>query len=385
MPDVEIIEELVGLPTAFSGSGELPRSPRALHWWHTYNGPRYQVILMDTRTQRLYHSPHDFPGLLSPTAIHRQVAAAAREDAEVTIIISATPVLGVDFIESIQLWSHWFVQENYPYDCEAWALEWDTFQHFIKTVSVMKRVVFLSGDVHYSFGSSMEYWDRHTHASAKLVNYTASPFRNEGAGAHMAVLAIGYPRLLHLLRRQGTPTMDFFAWDVDAGNDYVLNQVLSLIRQRLYLFWWAIPRLLAARRSPYEIVMPARGWLKGAFHDCPPDRTYRLRYLRNTLSLARLRKRDRLRLRTSTLTLRLLRIPLGIITLIETGARKIARSLRWRVRKASRGQACQLCRPLLRTKQSMDIGSNASLQSREISWWLFFCATAGGIVRGPVN
>src|SRR2546423_14482678 len=154
-----------------------------------------------------------------------------------------------DFIESIQVWSHWFVKENYPYDCEAWALEWETFQHFMKTVSVMKRVVFLSGDVHYAFGSSMEYWDRHTHASAKLVNYTSSPFCNEDAGSHIAMLAVGYPRLLHLLRRQGTPTMDFFAWDIVPGDRHVLNQVFSLIWQRIYLFWWAIPRLLAARRS----------------------------------------------------------------------------------------------------------------------------------------
>ena len=330
---VETIEENIGLPAAFSGSGELPRSPRALHWYHTYEGPRYQVILMDTRTQRFYRSRHDFPGLLSSDAVHRQVVGAAREDAEVTIIISATPMLGVDFIESIQVWSHWFVKENYPYDCEAWALEWETFQHFMKTVSVMKRVVFLSGDVHYAFGSSMEYWDRHTHASAKLVNYTSSPFCNEDAGSHIAMLAVGYPRLLHLLRRQGTPTMDFFAWDIAPGDQYVLNQVLSLIWQRIYLFWWAIPRLLAARRSPYEIVMPARGWLKGAFRGYPPDRTYRLRYLRNTLSLVRLRKRDRLRLRTSTWTLRLLRIPLGLITLIETGTRRITRTLLLRVRK----------------------------------------------------
>ena len=61
---VEIIEEIIGLPTTFSGSGKLPRSPRALHWYHTYEGPRYQVILMDTRTQRFYRSPHDFPGLV---------------------------------------------------------------------------------------------------------------------------------------------------------------------------------------------------------------------------------------------------------------------------------------------------------------------------------
>jgi hypothetical protein len=337
---VETIEELIGLPTAFSGSGELPRSPRALHWHHTYEGPRYQVILMDTRTRRIYHSPHDFPGLLSRDAMHMQIAVAAYQDAEVTIIISATPVLGVEFIESIQVWSHWFVKENYAYDCEAWALEWDTFQHFLKTVSLMKRVVFLSGDVHYAFGSSMEYWDQHTYNTAKLVNYTSSPFCNEGAGAHIAVLAIGYPRLLHLLRRQGTPTMDFFAWDIAPGDQHVLKQILSLIRQRIHLFWWAIPRLLAARRSPYEIVMPVHGWLKGAFHGCPPDRVYRLRYLSNTLARKHVRKRDRLHLRMSAWLLRFLRLALGEVILIETGVRRISRSLLWKARKG--GQASSL-------------------------------------------
>lgn len=331
--NVELIEEIIGLPTAFSGSGELPRSPRALHWHHTYDGASYQIMLLDTRTQRLYRSPHDFPGLLSPAAMDRQITATARKDAEVTIIISATTVLGVDLIESIQVWSHWFVRDNYAYDCEAWALEWESFQHLLKTVSVMKRVVFLSGDVHYAFGSSMEYWDQHTHASTKLVNYTSSPFHNEGTGSHIAMLAIGYPRLLHLLRHQATPTMDFFAWDITPGDEHIHSQVLALIKQRLYLFWWALPRLLAARRSPYEIVMPARGWLKGAFHGYPPDRIYRLRYLRNTFARMNLRKRDRLRLRTSPWILRLLRIPLGILTLIDSGMRRITRSLLWKGRE----------------------------------------------------
>ena len=329
----ETIDELLGLPPAFSGTGELQHSPRSLHWYHTYEGPRYQVIVMDTRTQRLYRSPHAFPGLLSPYAIQVQVGSAARQVAEVTIIISATPVLGVDFIESIQLWSHWFVKENYAYDCEAWALDWGTFQHFLRTVSDMKRTVFLSGDVHYAFGSSMEYWDQQTHATAKLVDYTSSPFHNEGSGSHIAMLAIGYPRLLHLLRRQGTPTMDFFAWDIATGEHHVFDRVLSLIRQRIYQFWWAIPRLLAMYRSPDEIVMPAHDWLKDAFHDCPPDRVYRIRYLRNTLALVALRKRDRLHVRASSWVLRLLRLALGAVTFVESYIRRISRRFRRKAQK----------------------------------------------------
>jgi hypothetical protein len=336
---VAIIEELLGLPSTFSGSGPLPRSPHALHWYHTFDGPRYEVILMDSRTQRFYRSPHDFPGLLSHDAIHEQVLANSHANAEVTIIISATPVLGVDFIESIQVWHHWFVKDNYAYDCEAWALEWETFQHFLKTVSALKRVVLLSGDVHYAFGSSMEYWDQQTHESAKLVNFTSSPFCNEGAGAHIAMLAIGYPRLLHLLRRQGTPTIDFFAWDITPKDPRVLNRVRTLILQRIYLFWWAIPRLLATRRCPYEVVLPVHGWLKGAFLGYTPDRIYRLRYLPNTLTTVILRKRDRLRLRTSSWTIRFLRFILGGITFIESSIRRSARSLLWKEREDQREPA----------------------------------------------
>ena len=78
--------------------------------------------------------------------------------------------------------------------------------------------------------------------------------------------------------------MNFFAWDIAPTDQRVLTKVRSLIWQRIYLFWWAIPRLLATRRSLYEIVLPMHGWLKGAFRSYPPDRIYRLRYLPNTLA-----------------------------------------------------------------------------------------------------
>jgi hypothetical protein len=57
------------------------------------------------------------------------------------------------------------------------------------------------------------------------------------------------------------------------------------------------------------------------------------------MALVRLRKRDRLRLRTSTWILRLLRIPLGVITLIETGTRRIARALLWKLRKGEQASS----------------------------------------------
>jgi hypothetical protein len=321
---VALIEEIIGLPASFDGSGTLQYSPRALHWHYTYTGARYHVIVMDTRTHRYYRSPEDFPGLLSHEAMHTQIS---KEEWPVTILISATPVMGVDFIESIQFWSRWRVRDNYAYDREAWALEWGTFQHFLKMVSRLKRVVILSGDVHYAFGSSMEYWDYHTGATAKLVNYTSSSLYNEGSGSHMAVLAVGYPRLLHMLRRQQQPTLDFFAWDINDSNHHFLDYILTIIHKRIYRVWWSLPRLMATRRSPEEIILPARGWLKGTFDTFRPDRSYRLRYLSNTLARAGGKRGTNLQVTLSRVGLHPVRLALGVITFLEGILRRLRSSL----------------------------------------------------------
>jgi len=290
-PQLALIEETIGLPESFDGTGSLQCAKQALRWDYIYAGPHYQLIALDTRTKRYYRAPTDFPGLLSPQALQTQLAAHTRDDVEVTIILSPTPVLGIDFIENIQLWSRWRVKDNYAFDREAWALEWGTFQQLLRTISSMKRVVFLAGDVHYAFGSSLEYWDRHTRETARLVNYTSSPLCNEGSGPQISMLALGYPRLKHLLRHSKEPTLDFFIWDILDQDQHTLNQLLILIRKRLYLFWLSVPRLMATRRAVHEVVLPAWGWLKGAFDVLPPDRSYRIRYLPNNL-VRRVRERE---------------------------------------------------------------------------------------------
>ena len=330
----DTIAEIIGLPASFEGSGELPHSPRALHWYYTYSAPRYQLIVLDTRTQRLYRSPSEFPGLLAPDAIERQIVAAERKDAEVTIIISAAPVLGVGFMEAIQFWSRLRIKDNYAYDREAWNLEWGTFQALLCAVSAMKRVVFLSGDVHYAFAASLDYWDHASSATAKIIDYTSSPLRNEGSSSQMAALAVGYPYLYHLLRRTRMPTLDFFAWDVETGKRHILKKMLTIIRSRTLLFWWSVPRFLDALRTPYEIVLPAKNWPKRAFKDTLPDRSYRLRYIPDSMNplnakdLA-LDQRHRPRMSLARLTFRLKRIAIRAIAFaegrLEIARRKLAR------------------------------------------------------------
>jgi hypothetical protein len=276
---VDIISAMLDLPLTFDGRGTLPHRKQAFKWHYTYAGPRYQVIVLDTRTHRLYRSPSTFPGLLSPQALKMQVASAIREDVDVTIVISPTPVLGQNFIEAIQFWSHWSLRNNYALDREAWALDWDTFQPFLKALAAMKKAVILSGDVHYAFGSSLEYWSRNEKATAKIVDYTSSPLLNEVSGPEIAVLITIYPQLSQMIRGESSLQSDFFAWDVDRLNHHVLNKILGVVLRHAYLFWWAIPKLIDAHRASTEIVLPVGGWPAGAFKTIPPDRSYRIHYL----------------------------------------------------------------------------------------------------------
>ncbi len=280
---VEIISRLLNLPASFAGRGVLPQLEQAFRWHYTYSGPRYHVIVMDTRTQRLYRSPGAFPGLLSPRALETQVTAAIRQDVEVTIMISATPVIGHNFVEAMQFWGHWSLRNNYALDQEAWALDWGTFQPFLKAVSVMKRFLFLTGDVHYASGASLAYWSDVEGVTAKMVNYTSSPLLNEVSGPEIAMLTTIYPQFSHLLQGRDVSEAEFFAWDTAIANRHLLKRVLLLILTRFYFIWWSVPKLIDTIRSRTEIVFPASGWPEKAFELIPPDRRYRVSYLRDQL------------------------------------------------------------------------------------------------------
>jgi len=277
----DLIAELVGVPAPFVGTCTLQRSEQALCWHYTLSGPNFQVLVLDTRTQRFYLTPDAFPGLLSPEAIETQVVAHSRQETDVTFLVSATPVFGIGLVETIQFWSRMFNQENYAYDPEAWRLERSTFQHFLESVSRMKRVVILSGDVHYAFGSSVQYWDHHTQQTAKMVNYTSSSLRNEGTSAQIAALARGYPAFLRLAGRGERSTVRPFVQETPDEIGMVLHIILQEAGSRVYDLWRTLSRSMGLSRYPEEIVLPAQEGSQRAFDSISLARSYQMRYLQD--------------------------------------------------------------------------------------------------------
>ncbi len=107
-----------------------------------------------------------------------------------------------------------------------------------------------------------------------------------------------------------------------------------------------MPRLIAAHRSPYEVIFPARGWLKGTFDAFPPDRGYRLRYLHNTMTPQVTRRQRYLLGSLRQLLLSPARLSLGTLTFIEGQVIRARNALLRRGRKIEQGPQL-LARPAI--------------------------------------
>lgn len=279
--DSALLDEYLGLPDEFSGRGTIPRGERALRWNFTVETPAYRALVLDTRTRRVYDQPHAAPGLLSETAMVEQIGDPVPDDSRLTLLVSATPTLGVDVVEKIQLLS----LDHYAYDRESWALNRRVYQALLRRLSRFGRTLILSGDVHYGFGSTMEYWEQaggELRGAATIVNFTSSSFKNVASGVQKALLTVAYPHLFHLLSRGRMPPLDLFAWDEGTPeNANALAAATRAVQRGVLAVWWSAPRVATLLRSPTALMLPAHGWPAHAFDKCPPARRLRLRYLRD--------------------------------------------------------------------------------------------------------
>ncbi|HEU5349040.1 MAG TPA: hypothetical protein VFU63_10565, partial [Ktedonobacterales bacterium] len=289
--DAALLAEHLALPEAFSGTGMLPRGEQALRWHFTVDTPAYRVIALDTRTRRIYDHPHAAPGLISEEAQAEQIGSPGdtpiQDSGRLTLLVSPTPVLGVDIIEKLQLLS----LDHYSYDRESWSLNRRASQALLRRLARFGHVVILSGDVHYGFGSTLEYWENveakgpegsAMRGTAIMVNLTSSALKNSASGVDKALLTVAYPHLFHLLSRGKMPPIDLFAWDDETPeNANALAAASRAIRQGALAVWWSVPRVAMLLRSPTALMLPAHGWPAHTFDQCPPERRLRLRYLRD--------------------------------------------------------------------------------------------------------
>lgn len=174
----------------------------------------YKVIVLDTRTQRRFQKKFvrktSSADLMSMDSLNTQIPVLAQElpaNIEFTLVVSPSPVLGHRFVEaSIQesAFESFYETINLDrivpfelpdlfseplleiaYDKEGWAFSRTIYQDVLHRLATYRKVIMLSGDVHYSFSGQIDYWnERNTvpvdipPTTSKLVQLTASPSKN---------------------------------------------------------------------------------------------------------------------------------------------------------------------------------------------------------------
>ena len=180
------------------GRQQLPENRSPLVKWHyTFEGPKHKVLVIDNRTRRSFVEFHGAPGNLAFDGMKDLIPEnpTPKED-EVLFVVAPLPVLGPPALDELvapiayktfDLIAHFGEDENVksgmkgtnPDAIEAWTFDPVSQEELLKRLAPFKKVILLSGDVHYSSSQRLCYWTKgNAKAVACFAQLTSSGFRN---------------------------------------------------------------------------------------------------------------------------------------------------------------------------------------------------------------
>jgi hypothetical protein len=214
VPDAEAawrLETQFALEPPDPPPGATPAEPPPRMLWHyRYDGPGFEVIALDSRTFRGFEqegsATSPFSGesnaaLLSEEALQMQVPLEPPLGVNegFSVVLAATPVIGMQPVEIFAQpilnmidelappprgrWAHqerFYKYGRIKYDPENFGYVPRLFEHLLARLSTRRRVIFLSGEVHYSFTSSLSYFvEGSAPRATRFVQLTSSSLRNQ--------------------------------------------------------------------------------------------------------------------------------------------------------------------------------------------------------------
>jgi hypothetical protein len=191
------IDKLLGLDLA---SGQASSDP-PIKWHYSVPGQKHHLLAIDNRTRRSFVSPVGPPGNVSITAQKEQIPSEPLPaGVEVLVVIAPLQVIGPPTFDELiapaayrvfDLTSHTELQAHAgtkgmtgtnPDAIEAWAFDPVTFEELLKRLEEKtrpnRRIVLLSGDVHYGTSSAMSYWRKGDSEPARFAQFTSSGIKN---------------------------------------------------------------------------------------------------------------------------------------------------------------------------------------------------------------
>jgi hypothetical protein len=250
-------------------------------WHYQVSGPRHLTVVLDVRTRRTFAGRISPPGNLSAKALADQIPPGPLPAGiEVLIVVSSLTVLGPPVIDELlgplsfrlfDLFGHGNQLEMpglNPDAIEAWPYDERAFEALLKRLAPHRRVVILSGDVHFATSAALSYWRKGDTAPARFAQFTSSGMkilfdaRARFAGQslpfmqHVIAAGIGVERL---------------GWDKSVPGLLAFPPgtiAKPALRQRLL-------------ESP--VLLPTHGWPQGTAENpgSPPDWTWRAHIVRD--------------------------------------------------------------------------------------------------------
>ena len=259
----------------------LDGSDPPVKWHYAVPGPRYVVQVLDCRTRRTYASRTSGPGNVSPQALIEQLPAGPLPaGVDVLILVSSLTVLGVPVIDELigPLLFHLFDlgHKNHvdqpglnPDAIEAWPYDPNAFENLLKRLAPYRRVLILSGDVHFGSSAAMTYWKRgDTNPSARIGQFISSGLMNlfndlvRQAGGYLAFMQKVIEAEI------GIERLGYNATATDLLKLPTNSRPAPALRDRL-------------RNAP--VLLPTEGWPDGTNENKlkPPDWAWRMDIVRD--------------------------------------------------------------------------------------------------------
>lgn len=134
-----------------------------------------RLVLLDERTARRFPAAEARAGRIAPAALDLQLPVPQGNAANVpTLLVAPAPVLGLHVIEHV-IQPLLGLTEGGPaaFDFESWTAWRPGFEYLLARLNAWRRVVVLSGDVHFGFTSTLAYEVAGAPQATSAVQFTA--------------------------------------------------------------------------------------------------------------------------------------------------------------------------------------------------------------------
>jgi hypothetical protein len=150
-----------------------PANPPPLKWHFSIDGPRHRVVALDLRTRRAFPSRYLPPGLLAAKALEDQLPPVSEHPlpagVDVLVVISQTPVVLPSIatrliipvktrLDELDHHASYRRLVGLEPDNEIWPGDVLSYETFLRRLTEYRKVVVLSGEVHYGSSGELTYW-----------------------------------------------------------------------------------------------------------------------------------------------------------------------------------------------------------------------------------